>query len=125
MRAKLAASVGMNHRPGCGSAQRDRVGQGVDRELRGHPVAHRVAHDPVGAVVFHRAEVKLSGACWVLRQIGEPEPVGSLGSELSCDEIVGDAVEAAVISSSRSAIFNHRFRQDSEIPKLRATFAID
>src|SRR4051812_47784272 len=40
--------------------QGDGVGEGVDGELAGHPLTHRVADDPVRAGVLDRAEVELA-----------------------------------------------------------------
>lgn len=46
--AELAAPVSVQDAPGDLTATRDGVADGIDGELRGHPVADRVADDAVG-----------------------------------------------------------------------------
>ena len=70
------------------TAAGDGVAEGVNGELRGHPVRDRVADDPVGEHVFDRAAVELAFARPTLRDIGEPEPVRGIGAERPLHVIV-------------------------------------
>ncbi len=78
----LAAPVSVQDAPGDLTATRDGVADGIDGELRGHPVADRVADDAVGEDILDRAAVKLAfGRRAVLGDVGEPDPVRGIGPE--------------------------------------------
>ena len=61
-RAKLAAAVGVNDHGAVRLAASDRRAQRRDGEVGGHPVADRVADDPVGEHVLDAAAVELAFA---------------------------------------------------------------
>lgn len=56
----LAAPVRVQDAPGDVSAAGHSVAEGLDGELRGHPVADRVPEDPVGVGVFERATAEFA-----------------------------------------------------------------
>jgi hypothetical protein len=91
VRAELAAAVGVHGAPGDrrgSAAASDSAGQGGNGESGGHPVVHRVAHDPPGAGVLDRAEVELALLGGVLGDVGQPQLVGAGCGELAAHEVV-------------------------------------
>jgi hypothetical protein len=103
VRAELTASVGV-HDCVVRSPQGAGVGDRVDRELGGHPFAHRVADDPGGAGVLDRAEVELAFTGGMFGDVGQPELVGPGGGELPFDEIVVDRRSRLTRQSPRARV---------------------
>jgi len=74
--AKLASPIASNHAAGDLAAAGDGVLDGFDGQALAHPVADRVADDPVGADVLDRGRTRCSAGCF-LTNCGsrlEPEP---------------------------------------------------
>lgn len=80
----------------------DGVGEGVDGERCLHPVADRVADDPVGADVLDRAEVEPALTGPVLGDVGQPQSVRGVCGEVALDPVV---VEMPACEQSRHAPF--------------------
>ena len=68
----------------------DRGSDRVDGEPSFHPVSDRVAHDPAGEDVLHRAQVQLAFAGAVLGDVGEPDGVRRWCGEVPLDQVVMD-----------------------------------
>jgi hypothetical protein len=69
------------------AAARGRVVEGVNGEPRGHSGVHRVADDPVAASVLDSAEVELALPGGVLGDVGQPQLVELLSTELAGDQV--------------------------------------
>ncbi len=66
---------------------RDRHRERVDDQLRLEIVAHRPADDPARAHVHHDSQEQVTLERRHGGQVGEPEPVRSLGREATLDQV--------------------------------------
>ena len=64
--------------------------EGVDGQLGGHPLGHRVADDVSAAGVFDGAQVELAFGAGVFGDVGQPQLVEPDGGEAALHEIVVD-----------------------------------
>ena len=87
-RSELGPVVAVDHGPWCGAVV-DRHLKRVGDQRRRLVAVDRPAHDPAGMGVEHNAAIDLRLLGRVLRDIGKPEAVGRLASELTADEILG------------------------------------
>jgi hypothetical protein len=72
------------------STSHDRVVEGINGQLGGHPLSHGVADDPPAAGVLDRAEVELPLGGGVFGDVGQPQLVDLVGGEAAFDEVVVD-----------------------------------
>lgn len=70
------------------SSVRDGVLERLDGEAGLHPVADRVADDPVAETVLDRAAVQLARTGPVFGDVDQPQAVRGLGGEVALDEAV-------------------------------------
>lgn len=77
----------MNHDAG-GRTTISSVVECGDREVFGHPVRHRVADDAARADVLERAQVELAFVGPMLSDVGQPDPIRCIGSEVPLHQIV-------------------------------------
>src|SRR5699024_9111835 len=71
--------------------------EGIDSQTRLHPRADRVANDARRAGVLDCAQVQLALIGVVLRDVGEPELIRAIGSELMTGSSVGVDNHAQVV----------------------------
>ena len=62
--------------------------EGVDDELGAEVVGDRPAHDPAGPGVDDDGEIDPALTGGLLGDVGDPQPVGSVGTELAVHQIV-------------------------------------
>lgn len=86
--AKLRSATTVNNSPCNALTSGNSILQGCDGQAGLHPRADGVAHDPLAQDVLDRAEIQLPFSREMLGNVGEPELVRPVGSEIAAGEVV-------------------------------------
>src|SRR5215217_6094241 len=88
---ELAALVGVPDQPGAGTAMLDGHLKGVGDQFGAHVIGHRPADDPAREEVLDGDEIEPSLPRAQIRDVRDPALVGSGGTEVPIEQVVGDA----------------------------------
>ena len=81
--SKLTTPIAVDHTSCNVASTADRVLQSSNGEVAGHPWSHRIADDAVAEHVLDRAQVELALTGGMLGDVGQPQLVRSIGSEMA------------------------------------------